>query len=226
VISVVIVDDQPLARISLKATLNKHPELFYITGEAANGREAIALVQQHHTDAILMDIGMPVMDGIEATQQIRNINQDTKVIMLTTHEADSEILDAFRSGANSYCLKETSPETLVQVIQSTVQGASWIDPKIAQVVIKNSVQQSNPDALNLGGNADAVDLISPLTLREKEVLQLIAAGKNNTEITETLSLSMNTVKTHVKNIFMKLDVQDRTAAALKALRGQLIEPLE
>ncbi len=219
-ISVLIVDDQTLARMTLKATLQKHPDVFAVKAEAENGREAVAAVKQHSIDAILMDIGMPVLDGIEATQQIRQLDPNTKVIMLTTHEAEAEILDSFRSGANSYCLKDTPPETLIQVIQSTVNGATWIDPKIAQVVIKNSLQQPVAETSE---PIEKVDLISPLTAREKDVLQLIATGQNNTEIAENLSLSMNTVKTHVKNIFMKLDVPDRTAAALKAIKGQLIE---
>lgn len=224
VISVLIVDDQPLARVTLKTTLNKHATNFAVKGEAANGNEALSFVKKEPVDVVLMDISMPGMDGIEATQQIKKFAPNTKVIMLTTHEEESAILDSFRSGANSYCLKDSAPDLLLQVIETTVNGASWIDPKIAQVVIKNSVQQPALSAESQPA-AEDVELISPLTTREKEVLQLIAAGKNNAEITETLSLSMNTVKTHIKNIFMKLDVPDRTAAALKAIRGQLIDPL-
>ncbi len=175
-------------------------------------------------DVILMDIGMPILDGVRATQEIRKKHPHMKIIMLTTHESEADILDSFRSGATSYCLKETSPDTLIQVIRSTSDGACWIDPKIAKVVINNSITPIGPEKLL---DSQTNKLIEPttfslLTSREIDVLKLIAEGRNNTEIMETLCLSKNTIKTHIKNIFQKLEVEDRTAAALKAIRERVI----
>lgn len=220
-IKVLIVDDQRLTRISLKTTISTAKDRILLVGEAEEGREAIAMAERLRPDVVLMDIGMPIMDGIRATQEIRQKVPNMKIVMLTTHESETDILDSFRSGATSYCLKDTAPETLIEVILATAGGACWIDPKIARVVITNSiaVDDSPPD---LPENDCEPSTYSLLTARESEVLRLIAEGKNNTEIAETLCLSMNTVKTHIKNIFQKLEVEDRTAAALKAIRDRII----
>ncbi len=220
-IKILVVDDQRLTRMSLKATIETNKEELLLVGEAEEGREAIELTAKLKPDIILMDIGMPILDGVRATQEIRKKHPDIKIIMLTTHESEADILDSFRSGANSYCLKDTSPEALIQALISTANGACWIDPKIARVVISNSItpiaNDSNPTA-----EAPEPSTFSLLTPREIDVLKLIAEGKNNTEITETLCLSKNTIKTHIKNIFQKLEVEDRTAAALKAIRERII----
>ncbi len=223
-VKVLIVDDQRLARMSLKATIGTAKDQLLLVGEAEEGREAIELTGRLKPDVVLMDIGMPILDGVRATQEIRKKYPNTKIIMLTTHESEADILDSFRSGATSYCLKETSPEALIQIILSTADGACWIDPKIARVVISNSIVPIVPEQ---GEGSPSTETLEPttfslLTPREIDVLKLISEGKKNTEITEILCLSKNTIKTHIKNIFQKLEVEDRTAAALKAIRDRII----
>jgi two-component system, NarL family, response regulator LiaR len=181
------------------------------------------LVGKLHPDVVLMDIGMPIMDGVRATQAIKRQYPDVKVVMLTSHEDEDDVLDAFSSGANSYCLKETPPEMLVHVVLSTAHGACWIDPKIARIVMS----QLQPNDRGGKQQAAAQGETEPngfalLTEREVDVLKLITQGLNNAEISERLCISMNTVKTHLKNIFQKLEVEDRTAAALKALRERIV----
>lgn len=213
-LKVLIADDSRLTRMSLKTTLAMVPGKIQWVGEAEEGREAIALTEQFRPDLILMDVGMPVMDGIRATQAIRSRYPEVKVIMLTSHESEADILESFRSGANSFCLKETLPETLIQIILSTAQGACWIDPKIARVFVKDLTPSLSREQASGSGIS--------LTERERDVLKLITDGLNNTEIAEKLCISLNTIKTHIKNIFQKLEVEDRTAAVLKAIREKLV----
>ena len=233
-IRVLIVDDQRLSRISLKTTLTQAEQGMTVVGEAEEGAEAVRMARRLTPDVILMDIGMPVLDGIQATRQIGKVCPKARVIMLTSHESDADVLDAFRCGATSYCLKDTAPEALLEIVRSTANGACWIDPKIARVVIHQSMTQSAEPSVGDASeydkrrgesdeaNDDIDDSYVPLTARETDVLRLIVAGKNNTEITESLCLSMNTIKTHIKNLYLKLGVDDRTAAALKAIRQRIV----
>jgi DNA-binding NarL/FixJ family response regulator len=221
-IKVLVVDDSRLTRVNLKTALFQAREQMIVLGEAEDGQEALQLVERLRPDVVLMDIGMPILDGIQATQQLKIKFPDVKVVMLTSHDSEMDVLDAFRSGASSYCLKETSPELLIQVILATAQGSCWIDPKIAKVVLQSLAP---PGGGNPAQSAQAQPPRNPgvsLTEREIEVLTLITEGLNNSDIAERLSISMNTVKTHLKNIFQKLEVEDRTAAALKALKDRII----
>jgi DNA-binding NarL/FixJ family response regulator len=216
-IRVLLVDDSRLTRISIKTTLNTVRETIELVGEAEEGQQAIEMVGRCNPHVILMDIGMPIMDGVRATQEIKQKYPDVKVVMLTSHDNEEDVLDAFNSGANSYCLKETPPEMLVQVILSTSHGACWIDPKIARIVM-NQLQPTERSTVSQAPSGIAL----LLTEREIEVLKLVTKGLNNAEISEKLCISLNTVKTHLKNIFQKLEVEDRTAAALKALRERIV----
>lgn len=215
-IRVLIVDDSRLTRISIKTTLKSVQEEIEFVGEAEDGSQALEMATSLKPHVILMDIGMPIMDGVKATQSIKSRHPEIKVVMLTSHEEEADVLDAFSSGANSYCLKETPPEMLVHVIKSTAHGACWIDPKIARIVMSQLVPNHRP--LGLPENNGT----STLTEREIDVLKLVTQGLNNAEISDKLCISMNTVKTHLKNIFQKLEVEDRTAAALKALKERII----
>lgn len=222
-IKVLVVDDSRLTRISIKTTLKSAQGEIELIGEAQEGYQAIEMVGRLEPDVVLMDIGMPIMDGVRATQTIKKQFPDVKVVMLTSHEDEEDVLDAFSSGANSYCLKETPPDMLIHVILSTAHGACWIDPKIARIVMsqlqpnggRSDVQMAAPSPAASGGFA-------LLTEREVDVLKLVTQGLNNAEISDKLCISMNTVKTHLKNIFQKLEVEDRTAAALKALKERII----
>jgi two-component system, NarL family, response regulator LiaR len=226
-VRVLIVDDSRLTRVSLKTTLNTATDVIEMVGEAEDGSQALKMAETCKPQVVLMDIGMPIMDGIRATQAFKKSFPDVRVIMLTSHDSEQDVLDAFQSGACSYCLKETSPSMLVHVILSTAHGACWIDPQIARIVM-SQLRPTAGRGLDDFGNGnnhmpnEEVDLFPPLTERERDVLRLVTQGLNNAEITERLCISLNTVKTHLKNIFQKMDVEDRTAAALKALKTRII----
>lgn len=213
-IKVLIVDDSKLTVVGLKTTLNQF-EHITVVGEANDGQDSIKATQELKPDIILMDIGMPIMDGIKATRELKKIKElGAKIIMLTSHEGEQEVLDAMSAGANSYCMKDVDPEVLVSVIKSTHEGGSWLDPRIAQIVLNKFVDKF--------GKFLRSEKTSDLTEREVEVLNCIAKGNSNQEISETLHISLNTVKTHIKNIFQKLEVEDRTQAAMKAVKDELI----
>ena len=219
-IKVLVVDDSRLTRISIKTTLKSALKEIELIGEAQEGHQAIEMVGRLEPDVVLMDIGMPIMDGVRATQTIKKQFPNVKVVMLTSHEDEDDVLDAFSSGANSYCLKETPPDMLIHVILSTAHGACWIDPKIARIVM-SQLQPQERSTLK-AQNSEETSGFALLTEREVDVLKLVTKGLNNAEISDKLCISMNTVKTHLKNIFQKLEVEDRTAAALKALKERII----
>ncbi len=213
-IKVLIVDDSKLTVVGLKTTLSQFEELEVI-GEVNDGQDGIEATKRLNPDIILMDIGMPVLDGIKATKEIRQLeNINSKVIMLTSHENEQNVIDAMSAGANSYCMKDVEPEILRSVIKSTHSGASWLDPGIAGIVLDKFV---NKPGKFLKSNA-----MTDLTEREIDVLNLISKGYSNQAISEELCISLNTVKTHIKNIFHKLEVEDRTHAAMKAMKEDLI----
>jgi DNA-binding NarL/FixJ family response regulator len=212
-VKVLIVDDSKLTIVGLKTTLKMFNDIELI-GEANDGQIAIEIAQQLKPDVILMDIGMPLMDGIKATKEIKKLGLNSKIIMLTSHEAQQDVLDALAAGANSYCMKDVDPEILVAVIKSTYEGASWLDPRIAKIVLDKFVDKLGKFLKN--------ETMSNLTEREVDVLSLIAKGCSNQQISDTLCISLNTVKTHIKNIFQKLEVEDRTQAAMKAVKEDLI----
>lgn len=212
-IKVLIVDDSKLTIVGLKTTLKQFNDI-EIVGEANDGQIAIEKTQELKPDIILMDIGMPIMDGIKATKEIKKIDSNSKIIMLTSHEAEQDVLDSLSAGANSYCMKDVDPEILITVVKSTYDGASWLDPGIAKIVLDKFVDKFGKFMKN--------DTTSNLTEREIGVLNLIAKGCSNQEISDTLYISLNTVKTHIKNIFQKLEVEDRTQAAMKAVKEELI----
>ena len=213
-ISVLIVDDSKLTVVGLKTTLAQFEELKVI-GEVSDGKDALDVVPKLQPDVILMDIGMPVMDGIKATKELKkNKNMTSKIIMLTSHEIEQNVLDALSAGANSYCMKDVEPEVLLNVIKSTYAGASWLDPRIAQIVLDKFVDKF--------GKFLKSDNMIDLTEREIDVLSLISKGYSNQSISNELCISLNTVKTHIKNIFPKLEVEDRTQAAMNAMKEDLI----
>jgi DNA-binding NarL/FixJ family response regulator len=160
---------------------------------------------------------MPIMDGIQATKQINTLGISTKIIMLTSHDNEQDVFDAFTAGANSYCMKDIEPDMLSTVIKSTFNGASWLDPRIAKIVLQNFGKKSSPE----GSHKNQEEMV--LTDREIDVLHLIAKGYSNSEISKELCISMNTVKTHIRNVFHKLEVEDRTQAAMKAMKKDIIK---
>ena len=231
-IRVVLIEDHDLSRIGLTAALQQYSTI-KVVGNAANARQGLQVLETTKPNVAIIDIGLPDMDGIELTQKFKESLQDqapeTKVLILTMHNNEDSVLAAFAAGADSYSLKDVSLDNLVQAIEVTHEGNAWIDPAIARVVLK----QARPDVNNgeqtqtrviESVNEEYQQLLNtyPLTERELEVLELIVAGCNNAQIAERLFITVGTVKTHVRNILNKLCADDRTQAAVRALRSGLV----
>jgi DNA-binding NarL/FixJ family response regulator len=212
VIKLLIVDDSKLTTVGLSTTFKQYKDV-NVVGIAENGKIAISMVQELKPDIVLMDIVMPIMDGIQATREIKKLNLSAKIIMLTSHDSNQNVFDALAAGAYSYCMKDVDPEVLLSVVRTTHEGASWLDPRIAKIVLGNFTKKPAKGPKN--------DEIT-LTDREIDVLNLIARGFSNMGISESLYISLNTVKTHIKNIFQKLEVEDRTQAVMTALKKNII----
>ena len=212
--NLLIVEDHALIRFGLK-TAFETKQFVNLIYEAGTAEDAFAIIKQQRIDAIIMDLGLPSIDGIEATQQIKKIMPDVKVIVLTSHNSDEEVLDSIRAGASAYCSKDINPDRLAEIVLSVIEGAVWFDSKVAHVII-NAVAKGQEEPKGI----DISDL--NLTLREKQVLKLVREGYNNNEISKKLELSVNTIKVHVSSIIQKLGVEDRTKAAIKALNYNII----
>ena len=204
-IRVMLVDDHPIVRAGIAGMLAQ-TEGLEVVGEASNGQEALSMLANTSPDVLLLDLRMPVMDGPELIQILRDQGNPVGVLVLTTYDTDADILRAIEAGANGYLLKDTSLRDLVEAIRATHAGDSWLAPSVATQVMKS---MRAPD-------------INQLSSRELDVLRLVADGLSNKEIAIALSVSPATVKTHLIHVFRKLDVNDRTAAVTVALdRGIL-----
>ncbi len=212
--NILIVEDHELTRFGLKTTFEgvDYVENIY---EAESAEKAIEIFKEHPIDVIIMDLGLPNMNGIEATKEIRSANKDVKVIILTSHNDEKEVMNSLKAGANAYCSKEINPQRLVSVVQSVADGAAWFDPSIAHIVLKASTTSHNFDTDASGKDYD-------LTSREKQILKLMTEGYSNMEIAQLLVISINTTKAHVASILQKLEVDDRLQAALKALKNNIV----
>lgn len=218
VISVIIVEDYKLTRVGLKSTLNEY-EHINVVGEAEDAVEGIALIEKLKPDVVLMDLGLPGMNGLEATIKIKEKGLNSKVIILTSHERGEEVIAALGSGANAYCLKDISPETLSSVIKNVAEGACWVDPGVSSVALNFFPK---PENVSLIQKNDVPDARAQLTERELEVLKHLVKGKSNTEIAKELIVSVHTAKAHVCSILQKLCVDDRVQAAVKAIKENII----
>jgi NarL family two-component system response regulator LiaR len=209
-IRVVICDDQDVVREGLRTILKSAADI-EVVGLAGNGTEALELISARAPDVVLMDLKMPGMNGIQATREIAARFPRVRVLVLTTYDADQWVFDAIRSGAAGYILKDTPRDGLVQAIKDTAAGRTAVDPDVAGKLF-NHVKQSP---------AEDADLTAGLSEREREVLDLIARGLSNADIAARLYLSEGTVRNYVSGVFTKLDVSDRTQAAVLALRSGL-----
>lgn len=219
-IRVLLVDDHAMVRQGLKSFLELTDEV-EVVGEADNGMQALAQFEALQPDVTLMDLVMPELDGIEATKHIRAKNTHAKILILTSFIEDEKVFPALEAGAQGYLLKDTSPDDLIQAIQSIHQGESPLHPKVTKKLM--SQLQKKPQAEEKQVSPDAA--ISSLTQREQEVLECLGRGYSNKDIASALYISLKTVKTHVSNVLAKLDVADRTQAAIYAIKHGLV-PLD
>lgn len=212
--NILIVEDHELTRFGLKTTF-EGVDYVGTLFEADSAEQALEIFNNNKIDIVIMDLGLPVMNGIEATKQIRSSNKDVKIIILTSHNDEKEVLNSLKAGANAYCSKEITPQRLIQVVQSVADGAAWFDPSIAHIVLKATV---NSPVMDTENNSKSYDLTS----RETQILKLMTEGYSNMEIAQMLVISINTTKAHVANILQKLEVDDRLQAALKALKYKIV----
>lgn len=212
---VLLVDDQTVVRAGLAAIAGSDPEI-EVVGEGSNGEEAITLVETLSPDLVLMDLQMPVMNGVQATRRLKRDFPALPILVLTTYAADEWVLDAVRAGAAGYLLKDTRPVQLIAAIKGTIAGETFLDPAIAGKVLRQAVQDRVSEPM-------PTQLIDSLTARELEVLALVVKGLNNRQIGEELHLATGTVRNHVSVIMEKLAVSDRTQAAVLAVRMGLVD---
>jgi len=208
-IKILLVDDQPLFREGLRTLLSVHSD-FEIIGEAGNGQEAINLVRSHHPSVVLMDLQMPVLDGVAATRRLREEHGDCCVIVLTTFDDDEMVFDGLRAGAIGYLLKDAPSEKLAEAIRVAARGETFLQPSVAAKVVAEFARLTRKTSEHFRATDE------PLSEREAEILRLIANGASNRQIADTLFLAEGTVKNYVTNILGKLGVRDRTQAAIKA----------
>jgi DNA-binding NarL/FixJ family response regulator len=216
-IKVLICDDQDLVREGLKGILSTDPEL-KLVGVARDGADALDLIPACHPDLVLMDLKMPVMNGVQATRQIRQKYPQVEVLVLTTYDADEWVFDAIRAGARGYLLKDTPRARLIAAIKEAAAGQTPVDPSVAGKLFAHVTQQTT---------APDTTITRLLSEREKEVLGLLGKGLTNAEIAARVYLSEGTVRNYVSSIFEKLGVEDRTQAAVLAIRcglSNLSEP--
>ena len=211
---VIICDDQAIVRDGLELLLKLEKDID-VVGLAQDGAEAVDLVSRTSPDLVLMDLKMPGMNGVDATRKICTLYPNTKVLVLTTFDNDEWVFDAIRAGASGYLMKDTPRGKVIEAVRGTVMGKSYVDPLVAgKLLDRVASKQEQP----------ATVITARLTNREVEVLRLLAQGLSNAEIAEELHLSEGTVRNHVSSIFSKLDVTDRTQAAILAIRHGLDHP--
>lgn len=218
-ISLYIVEDYLLTRTTYKHYFTQHEE-FEVIGDFETAEECLDALLIKEADIVLMDLGLPYMNGLEATKIINQKFPRTKVIVLTSHDHDEEILASLSSGANAYALKDITFPDLINVIREVHKGAVWIDPKIAKMALSAFPKPVSTDFDNLYDKKKLLNI--KLSEREMAILKLIVQGKTNIEIAETVSISPHTAKSHVCKILTKLSVTDRVQAAVKAVQYDLL----
>jgi len=212
-VRVLLADDHKLIRAGLVLVVQQQPDLSVI-GEADDGRQAVQLVESLKPDVVVMDIGMPNLNGIEAARQITVSRPDTAVVILSMHADEGYVLRALKAGARAYLLKDSATTDLVQAIRAVVEGKSFFSPAVSKVLLQDYMRK-----LRRSGAEDSYDLLSP---REREVLQLVAEGQSNKEVANLLNLSTYTVETHRAKIMQKLNLKGVPELILYAVRKGII----
>lgn len=242
-IQVALIEDHDLTRMGLRTTLQQS-NMIEIVGEASDGIEGLKLLETSRPDVAVVDIGLPLMDGIELTRCFKRTLSDSendleteeshpsRVMILTMQDNEEAVLAAFAAGADSYCMKDVTTDSLLQAIQSTYEGNNWLDPAIARIVLQHNRQNQLLEAtgavrhktVTITADEEQSQVLEayPLTQRELEILELVVAGYSNAKIASQCYITIGTVKTHIRNILNKLCVDDRTQAAVRALRSGLV----
>ncbi len=213
-IRIVLADDHTIIRSGLRLLLEQQPD-FKVVAEAADGRQAVQLVAKHHPDVVILDIGMPQLNGIEATRQIVAQESHPNVVILSMHSDESYVLRTLKAGARAYILKNAAEADLIRAVQAVSEGKSFFSPVISKMLLEDYVRQVRDKEVE-----DSYDLLTP---REREILQLIAESKTNKEIATILGLSPHTVETHRGNILEKLNLHSVPELILYAVRKGIIQ---
>jgi len=220
-ITVLLVEDHTMTRMGLSIVLEKADGI-ELVAEAEDGLSGVELAKKHTPDVILMDIGLPVIDGIEATRRIKELNLGCRVLIFTSRDSEDDVFASFKAGADGYIMKGSSPEQTTNAIKAVSDGTAWIDPVIARLVLSN-IQKSDTKLAPTGEiNYKAGKNAYGLTEREMEVLALIVEGLSNPQIADKLFITRATAKAHVHSILQKLYVDDRTKAAVMAMKEGLV----
>ena len=212
-IRVLLADDHVLIRAGLRMVVDAQSDLT-VVGEAGDGREAIAMAESLKPDVVVMDIGMPTLNGIEAAHQVREKLQETQIVMLSMHADEGYVLRALKAGAKAYLLKDSAEPDLARAIRAAADGKSFFSPAVGRVLLEDYVRK-----LQRTGGEDSYDLLSP---REREILQLVAEGKSSKEIANLLNLSVYTVETHRARVMQKLNLRGIPELILYAVRKGII----
>lgn len=234
-VRIALIEDHDLTRLGLKMIFQQHPDV-EVVGEAEDGITGLKLLQTSQADVAVVDLGLPGLDGIEVTRRFKQSFGETatqaKVMILTMQGNEDAVLAAFAAGADSYCMKDQPAERLIEALQSTHRCHNWIDPTIAQIVLRHYCQRqelltdstSGSKTINILASSEQKQVLQtyPLTHRELEILTLIVKGYSNAQVASECFITVGTVKTHVRNILNKLCVDDRTQAVVRALRSGLV----
>lgn len=212
---VLIVEDHELIRFGLRTAFESKGVSIEIL-EASTGEEAISIAKTNELDAIILDLGLPSINGIDTAIEIKKIKNDVKIIILTSHNSEKEVIDSIRAGARAYCSKDINPDRLVTIVQEVIDGALWFDSKISKIVLSSIIKEKSSSIKQIEEYN--------LTDREIEVLEYVCEGLNNGEISKILDVSVNTVKVHVSSIIQKLGVEDRTQVVVKAYKTLKLKP--
>ena len=218
-INVLLVEDHELYRMGLSMLLSK-AEGITLCAEAADGLEGIKSARENNPDVILMDIGLPNIDGIEATQRIKDFNPDVKILIFTSRDSENDVFEAFKAGADGYIMKGATPEQTISAIKAVNEGIGWIDPNIAKMVFSN-LQRPQAQIVSTPEIKEAPNSYG-LTERELDVLELMVEGLSNPQIADKLVITRATAKAHVHSILQKLCVTSRTQATVTAMKEGLV----
>lgn len=219
-LKVLLVEDHKMVRLGLSLVFG-HCEDIDLIAEAEDGKTGVQLALDLKPDVVLMDIGLPVMDGIQATSIIKKSNPEIKVLIFTSRDSDDDVFDSLSSGADGYIMKGANEEQMVSAIKAVAEGTAWLDPAIARLVL-SSVRKTASNTSNISDNKSPSKNVYGLTERELEVLALIVEGLNNIQISKKLCITLSTAKAHVHSILQKLYVTNRTQATIQAVKEGLV----